>query len=251
MEDHPQKQDPCRISGLLTFIPDVHLLSAGGISLCPVGWWSLDREPIPLYLLPPPSALRCNPFLRSNLSLYCCRSRTSSPSIPPDIRRRDPDLEEHCSARGPPPRSGPRLRCGRSAPSAARRPGPRPFEPLCGTGGLSGETGLAQLGGLEWTWRRPGLRPPTQAPPPPALSAALTFAFGSRGHRDGDALLRGPKAPAAGGRGRGRRRGGGGGGAGGGAGAWKAGQGGGPTGWGALKVAALFSRPPPYTIETV
>lgn len=153
--DLPPKQDQCRISGLLTFIPDVHLLSAGGISLCPVGRWSLGREPIPLYLLPPPSALRCNPFLRSNLSLYCCRSRTSSPSIPPDIRRRDPDLEEHCSARGPPPRSGPRLRCGGSAPSAARGLARAPSSLYAGPGDLAVRQAWPSLEG--WNGRGEGL----------------------------------------------------------------------------------------------
>lgn len=54
----------------------------------------------------------------------------------------------------------------------------------------------------------PGHRPPPQSPTPPALPASLTFALGSASHRDGGALLRGPKAPAAGGRGRGRRWGG-------------------------------------------
>ena len=167
------------------------------------------RAPPPL---PSPSFIldssRFSPLLRSNLSLSCCSSRTSSPSIPPDARRRDPDPGEHCSPRGPPPHSRSRLCGGRSATSAARGLARAPLELLCGTRGLGGEKGLAEPG--RFNRRREGLAwpPPPGAGPTAARTPLLSHLCSQiPGHADGDARLRGPTAPAAGGRGRGRRRG--------------------------------------------
>lgn len=164
--------------------------------------------------LPSPSTIlksaRVFPLLRSNLSLYCCSSRTSSPSIPADARRRDPDPGEHCSPRGSPPRAGPRLRGGGSAPSTARGLARAPPEPLCRTRGLDGEKGLAQLGGCSGCGEGLAWLPPPGPGPAAARTACLSHLCAwIPGHRDSDAQLRGPTAPAAGGRGRGQRRGGG------------------------------------------
>lgn len=247
---HPRKLDQCRISRLSTFIPDVHLPSVGGYLPLPSRMSGSPglRAPPPL---PPPSTIldspRFSPVLRSNLTLYCCSLRTSSPSIPPGAGRRDPDPGEHCSLRGSPPRAGPRLRGGGSAPRAARGLARAPPEPLCGTTtrGLGGEEGLAQLEGCNG--RGEGLAwppPPAQAPSPPALPASLTFALRSRATQTATRCSAAPQhqlreegAVAGGGAGWRRSRG------------WGGGLGGGtrevgPTAWGVGKGVALFLRAP-------
>lgn len=165
------------------------------------------RAPPPC-LLPPPSPPVSSPFLGSNLNLYCCSSRTSSP-IPPDIRRRDPDPENTVRQAAPALHRSP---TPRSQVCAQRgwRPGPRPSPVFMRDWGAWRRERPGPAWRAEWMWGRPGL---ARAHLSPSTSAARTPCLSHLcaripGHRDSDAQLRGPKAPAAGSRGRGQTRGG-------------------------------------------
>lgn len=147
-------------------------------------------------------------------------------------------------------RSGPRLRGGGSASSAARGLACAPLEPLCGTGGLSNEKGLAQLGG--WNGHVEGLAwslPPWRGCHRCPHSLPLTFALGSLAIETATRSSAAPKAPAAR-RGRGRRWGGVEAGPEVGRGLGRRDQEAGATGWGGRKGTVLISRPLLYTIET-
>lgn len=125
----------------------------------------------------PPSTIldspRFSPLIRSNLSIYCCVSRTSSPSIPPDARRHDPDPGEHCSPRGSLPRLGPptprRPVCALCDP----RPGPRPSRTFYAGLGVSAvkKAWPSLAGGMDVDKALPGRSPrPRHRPhsPPPS-----------------------------------------------------------------------------------